>query len=201
MLNQNDKIERFSEIINKNALAQCKKIEKQTEKFRKEQLKELETKAKTELEGRLEYEAQRITTQKGSKISSLVSESRKNLAAKREEITACVFKKVEEKLSAFAKSDAYPQFLKKSVEALVEEVGEGAVVYVRKSDLEKCRALSVRGVGRFEESSKIRLGGAMASNSSGTVFAVDTLESRLEEQKEAFKQKADLAIDTGEVND
>ena len=33
MLNQNDKIERFSEIINKNALAQCKKIEKQTEKF------------------------------------------------------------------------------------------------------------------------------------------------------------------------
>ena len=201
MLNQNDKIERFSEIINKNALAQCKKIEKQTEKFRKEQLKELETKAKAELEGRLEYEAQRITTQKGSKISSLISESRKHLAAKREEITVCVFKKVEERLSAFAESDAYPQFLKKSIEALVEEVGEGAVVYVRKSDLEKCRALSVSGVGRFEESSKIKLGGAAASNSAGTVFAVDTLESRLEEQKEAFKQKADLAIDTGEVND
>ena len=49
MLNQNDKIERFSEIINKNALSQCKKIEKQTEKFRKEQLKDLESKAKAEL--------------------------------------------------------------------------------------------------------------------------------------------------------
>ena len=201
MLNQNDKIERFSEIINKNALAQCKKIEKQTEKFRKEQLRELETKAKSELDSRLEYEAQRITTQKGSKISALISESRKNLAAKREEITACVFKKVEERLSAFAESDAYLPFLKKSIEALVCEVGEGAVVYVRKADLEKCRAFSVDGVERFEESSKIKLGGTAASNKAGTVFAVDTLESRLEEQREAFKQKADLSIDTGEVND
>lgn len=201
MLNQNDKIERFSEIINKNALAQCKKIEKQTEKFRKDQLKELESKAKAELEGRLEYEAQRITTQKGSRISALASESKRNLAAKREEITACVFKKVEKELLKFTESADYPNFLKKSIESLVGEVGENAVIYVRKADLELCRGLSADGVLRFEESSKIRLGGAAASNEAGTVFAVDTLESRLEEQKDIFKEKADLSIDTGEVND
>lgn len=201
MLNQNDKIERFSEIINKNALAQCKKIEKQTEKFRKDQLKELESKAKAELEGRLEYEAQRITTQKGSRISALASESKRNLAAKREEITAGVFKKVEKELLKFTESADYPNFLKKSIDALVEEVGENAVIYVRRADLELCRGFSADGVLRFEESARIKLGGAAASNEAGTVFAVDTLESRLEEQKDIFKEKADLSIDTGEVND
>lgn len=201
MLNQNDKIERFSEIINRNALAQCKKIEKQTEKFRKEQLKDLESKAKAELESRLEYEAQRITTQKGSRISTLVSESKKHLAEKREEITTGVFKKVEEQLEKFTESSAYPEFLKNSIKALVEEVGEGACIYARKADLELCRGLGVSGVAEIKESSKIKLGGVAASNAAGTVFAVDTLESRLEEQKEAFKQKADLSIDAGEVNE
>ena len=61
MLNQNDKIERFSEIINKNALSQCKKIEKQTEKFRKEQLKDLESKAKAELGPHFDYICQGVT--------------------------------------------------------------------------------------------------------------------------------------------
>lgn len=201
MLNQNDKIERFSEIINRNALSQCKKIEKQTEKFRKEQLRELESTAKTQLKSRIEYEAQRITTQKGSRISALISESRMRLAAKRGEITGCVFKKVEEELMKFTLSPAYSDFLKKSIAALLEEVGEGAVVYVRKADMELCRGLSINGVSRFEESGKIRLGGAAASNEDGTVFAVDTLDSRLEEQKELFKERADLSIDTGEVND
>ena len=41
MINQYDKIERFAEVINKKATAQCKKIEKQTAKIRKKQLAEI----------------------------------------------------------------------------------------------------------------------------------------------------------------
>lgn len=197
MLNQNDKIERFSEIINKNALSQCKKIEKQTEKFRKEQLKDLESKAKAELEGRLEYEAQRITTQKGSRISALVSQSKKNLAKKREEITASVFEKVNSKLASFTESEAYVSFLKKSVAALVEEIGDGAVIYVRESDLPLCREKlsDIGGVSAFEKGENIKLGGAYASNAQKTVFAVDTLESRVAAQRELFKERSALSIE------
>ncbi len=197
MLNQNDKIERFSEIINKNALSQCKNIEKQTEKFRKEQLKDLESKAKAELESRLEYEAQRITTRKGSRISALVSQSKKNLAKKREEITSSVFEKVNEKLAAFTKSADYVSFLRKSITSLVAEIGDGAVIYVRESDLPLCREklADIKGVAAFEKSGDIKLGGASASNAERTVFAVDTLESRVAAQRELFKERSALSIE------
>lgn len=197
MLNQNDKIERFSEIINKNALAQCKKIEKQTEKFRKEQLKDLESKAQAELQSRLDYEAQRITTQKGSRISSLNAESKKNLAKKREEITAAVFEKVRERLSQFTKTADYEAFLRKSIVSLVEEIGDGAVVYVRESDLPLCKEKlsDIKGVKAFEKSEKIRLGGAAASNVEKTVFAVDSLESRIAAQRELFLTQSSLSIE------
>lgn len=197
MLNQNDKIERFSEIINKNALAQCKKIEKQTEKFRKEQLGELESKAKAELESRLGYEAQRIKTQTGSRISALNAQSKKRLAQKREEITAAVFEKVKEKLSAFAKTAEYEAFLKKSVSALAEEIGENAIIYVKESDLALCneKLSGIKGVKAFEKSEKIKLGGAAASNGEKTVFAVDTLESRVAFQRELFLAQSSLSIE------
>ena len=197
MLNQNDKIERFSEIINRNALSQCKKIEKETSKFRKEQLRELESNAKAELENRLEYEAQRIKTHNGSRISALASESKKNLAKKREEITECVFKKVEEKLSAFTKSQEYVAFLRKSITALVSEIGDGAVIYVRESDLPLCREQlsDIDGVAAFEANDSIKLGGASASDSEKTVFAVDTLESRVAAQREFFKEHSALSIE------
>ncbi len=197
MLNQNDKIERFSEIINKNALAQCKKIEKQTEKFRKEQLKDLESKANAELQSRLGYEAQRITTQTGSRISALNAQSKKNLAQKREDITAAVFEKVKEKLVYFTKSDDYEAFLRKSIVSLVEEIGSGCVVYVRESDLALCKEKlsDIEGIKAFEKSEKIKLGGAAASNEAKTVFAVDTLESRIATQRERFLAQSALSIE------
>lgn len=197
MLNQNDKIERFSEIINKNALAQCKKIEKQTEKFRKEQLAALEKKAKAELQSRLDYEAQRINTQTGSRISALNAQSKKNLAQKREEITSAVFEKVKEKLASFAKTAQYEAFLEKSVSALAEEIGENAIIYVRESDLALCKEkfLGIKGVKAFEKSNKIKLGGAAASNEAKTVFAVDTLESRVAFQRELFLTQSLLSIE------
>lgn len=197
MLNQNDKIERFSEIINKNALAQCKKIEKQTEKFRKEQLQELESKAKAELQNRLGYEAQRIKTQTGSKISAINAESKKNLAEKREEITSAVFEKVKEKLTSFTKTAEYEAFLQKSVSALAEEIGENAIVYVRESDLPLCKEKlsGIKGIKAFEKSDKIKLGGAAASNEAKTVFAVDTLESRVALQRELFLTQSSLSIE------
>ncbi len=197
MLNQNDKIERFSEIINKNALAQCKKIEKQTEKFRKEQLQELENKSKAELQNRLGYEAQRIKTQTGSKISALNAESKKHLAGKREEITSAVFEKVKEKLASFTKTAEYEAFLQKSVSALAEEIGKNAIIYVRESDLPLCKEklFGINGVKAFEKSDKIKLGGAVASNEAKTVFAVDTLESRVASQRELFLTQSSLSIE------
>ncbi len=197
MLNQNDKIERFAEIINKNALAQCKKIEKQTEKFRKEQLRELENSAKAELESRLEYERQRIATQKGSRISALNAQSKKNLANRREQITDAVFEKVRLQLEAFSASEEYESFLRRSVVALVCELGDGAVIYVKEKDLPLCREklFDIEGVASFEASERVVLGGAMASNAEKTVFAVDTLESRMAAQRDLFLSQSSLSIE------
>ena len=97
MINQYDKLERFAEVINKNAMAQCKKIDKQTAKLRKKQLAEIEAEITGETEKKLSYETQRLRNQTNREISALKRESTAKLHRYRDEITDSVMKKAEER--------------------------------------------------------------------------------------------------------
>lgn len=195
MLNQNEKIERFAEVINKSAATRCKRLEKQTEKFRKSQLSLLEAQEKKELSARLSYEVQKIQTETNSTISALTAQSKQRIVAKRDEITAEVFALCEERLKSFVKSEEYKSFLQKSISNLLCEVGEDGFVYVRECDTELCKKMFEGKSVTFLKGEDIKIGGAYASNKEKSVFVSDTLEGRLSEKREAFMAFSGLSIE------
>lgn len=196
MLNQSDKIERFTEVINKTAEKQCKKIKKQTEAFKEKELKELEFESENELKSRIDFEIGRIATETNKRISLLQSESKKEIAKVRDEITKNVFEKVRESLADFVKTEQYKVLLEKSFAGLCEETGNGTILYVRKEDEETANeyAKTNPAVSAVSVTDEISIGGAFASNKEKTVFAYDTLESRLEGLREAFMASSGLTI-------
>ncbi|MGN1417941.1 MAG: V-type ATP synthase subunit E [Acutalibacteraceae bacterium] len=195
MLNQNDKIERFAEVINKNAEKQCKKIEKQAEDFRKKELADLEKQCENELNNRLLFEKSRIANETNKKISALEGESKKQISLKREEILKSVFSSAKKQLCEFTESDAYYPVLENSIRKLCDEIEKNVIIFVREKDVELAKkTASLLGcVLSVNAADDIKIGGAYACNEEQTIFVYDTLDARLENQKEVFMRESGLA--------
>ena len=197
MFNQNDKIERFAEDINKNAMSICKKIEKQTARFTKQQMAAFENEAKNELKSKTEYEVRRLNTQTNREISALAAKSKQSAVMHRNEITEKVFEKAEKKLVDFCGSEQYKSLLEKCIVSLASAIDGNVIIYVKENDVaaanEICKDIS--NVIEVRMSSKIKIGLAMASNEALSVYADDTLESRLLRCKEQFMSESGLTLD------
>ena len=196
MINQYDKIERFAEVINKNAVAQCKKIDKQTAKIRKQQLAEIEDEIVGETEKKLSYETERLRNQTNREISALKRESTGKLYQYRDEITDSVFKRAEEKLVAFTKSEHYEKYMTECIKQLLAAVDGKLTVLVREGDVALTGKIvsSLSADCEVRPYDKIRIGGACVLNSDETVFADNTLEESLDKQREVFMAKSGLSF-------
>lgn len=195
MLNQNDRIERFAEVINENAATVCKKLKKQIASFEKKGLSALKEEAESDFQSKLKFEKDRISSETNKSISEFEAKSKKEIAKRRDEITHDVFAKAKEKLCEFTKSESYAEFLSKSIKALCEKIGENCVIYVRAQDAELAKSLvNDMAVLAVKESTTIKIGGACASNETETFFADDSLDVRLEECREWFMAESGLAL-------
>ncbi|MCM1365006.1 MAG: V-type proton ATPase subunit E [Faecalibacterium sp.] len=196
MLNQNDKIERFAEVINQNAQDKCKKINKRADKFKKEQFKKLEDQAKEELNSRLNFELDRLSAETNGEISRLQNEIKLKVVARRDEITAEVFKKAAEKIAAFTETDEYKVFLESSIKTLIDKIGEEVILFAKEADADavKAIALSYSAVKQVRPLKKIKIGGVAAASIDETVFVDDTLDERLASQKEWFMASSGLTV-------
>ena len=196
MNNQNDKVDRFAEEINKTAMNQCRKIQKHTEKFKSSELKKLEEDAKNRLEEKLRYEEETMKTKLNREISALAASGKSDVIGCRNQIMQDVFDKTLEKLIDFTKTDAYTLLLEKSIASLTDAFDEDVIIFVKESDKEKAEEICKNNpkVSAVKVSEKIKIGLAFASNLSETVFADDTLERRLEQQKEQFMADSGLTI-------
>ena len=197
MINQYYKLERFAEVINKKAMAQCKKIDKQTAKLRKKQLAEIETEIIGETDKKLSYETERLRNQTNREISALRQESIRKLHTYRDEITESVFKKAEERLVEFTKSENYDTYLYECIKQLVGAVDGKLTLFVRACDIEKAKEFvsQLSPESEVQASENIRIGGACAFNADETVFADNTLEESLEKQREVFMTESGLSFD------
>lgn len=196
MINQNDKLERFAEVINKNAQKKCKKIEKEAAALHKKQIATLEKDIAERSRNVFSYEVTRLQTQTNREISALQRESQLKLNERREQITAEVFEKARRQLADFTKTPEYDAYLAKSIEQLLQAIDGKVTVYVRAQDKQKAEKITADlDCGAVVEvSDGIELGGAAAENESKTVFADNTIEQRLEMQKEVFMAQSGLSV-------
>lgn len=109
----------------------------------------------------------------------------------RKELIDGFFEELKGELAAFAASDKYEAHLKKSLEKAEEALGKEFVVLAKAADIDKVKALTQNEV---RADVNITIGGICAMNKAKGLFADFSLDSALDEEREAFVSKKELTI-------
>ena len=185
----------FNEAINKDADEECEKIKIDAETEKREKLASVSEKLELEYQQRIEYETKRLQSESNKKTAEFENRKKIELIEKRNSIQQEIFSKVEKKIKEFVKSQEYKNFVVKSAGNIGKIIrGENLCVFVREEDLSLENEIKV-AVGRdckVEATKDIVLGGLKASTDLQT--ADDTLENRLKNEQEWFRNNSGLTI-------
>ena len=197
MLNQNEKLERFSAQINRTAEKSVLKIKKQTEKISNTQLEQFRAEAQAELEERMAYAKGRLLRDANAAVARHAA-GRKQLSSQhREQIVDDVFAQVKSHLQAFVSTDAYRSLLKDCITSLLHSLGKrGAKIYVRAED-EEIAATIAKAIDPDADvvvDSANTLGLARVATADGSIFLSDTFDSRLDAARSRFLAGCGLSI-------
>lgn len=196
MLNQNDKFERFAQVINENADEKCEQINSQIQSVLQEQLTSMENSAAEELDRRLRADNKKIQVEINKKITAIEAQRKRIIARHRDEICEKVFDDVREKLRQFCLSQEYNEYLERAVMQVKDKLEVSFSVYVRHQDVEKMKEIAahIPEVLTVETDNTVVLGGFVAVTKDGNVRVDCTVESDLEQQKEWFMANSFSAV-------
>ena len=197
MLNQQEKVAKFFDAINQDAEDRHEELNRQNRDMLNLGLKKAGDKARAQAQAMVTREVQLNEQELNRTIAHNTVEKRAQLNEKRAEITRNVFDSARDKLLAFTRSDAYEDFLKKSAAEFAKAFPDGEVVIYVKSEDEKYASVIAEAFGRecaVETDSSIVIGGCRCKAQNGKVMADDTLETRLEAQKDWFLRNSGMSV-------
>lgn len=197
MLNQNEKLERFSVQINRTAEKSVQKIQKQTEKISNTQLEQFRAEAQEELDERMAYAEGRLQRDANAAVARQAAVRKQQAAEHREQIVDDVFSQAKAKIRSFCETQDYLPLLRAGIEALLQSLGQsGAKVFVRAADVDAATAMvqSVDPSAEVQADSENTLGLARVESADGSVCLSDTFESRLAAARAQFLKDCNLSI-------
>ncbi len=196
MVNKDKQIAQFIDAINKNAIKECKRIEKATKKLYTGEAEKLQKSAEAQIQDRIAYAKTELEIEFNKNVASSYSDCRAKVAQKRTQLTQNVFEKAEKKLVEFSNSDEYIDFLAKSLKEIYSYVGEELSVSVKPEDIDKVLKASEKcGVPcKANADTTIKLGGIKSESEKLNKIFDDTLDSRLEDQREWFFANSNFKI-------
>ncbi len=193
---QQSKINSFINSITDAAAEKRSRVGAETQEILDAERALIEAKAKKTAEDYFRARTAEIRLEAGKRISESAAECRKEVFGRRNEISLRIRSAVAEKLNEFTASPEYGEFLKKSVDRIVDFLGEGNITLLFRSEdigigkeiCKDCFNVTV------SEDSSIRIGGIKGINSIVTMLVDDTLDSRLEGCKKWFEENSGLYI-------
>ena len=192
MIEENERAAKFIQAIQRDGEKRRASIMQAIDQETEAELAKLRDAAQAKARQMGDYEKVRMQEETNRKLSHSVVETGAELAARRGEIADEVFAACEEKLARFTAGSEYADYLKKSAEALLQLLHTtSAVFYARQQDLELAKAAVPAGC-TVQADRAIRLGGLRAT--SGAMEADDTLDMKLEAQKDWFLQNSGMSI-------
>lgn len=196
MINRDKQVAQFIDAINKNALKECKRIEKDTKKLYTGEAEKLQKSAGVLVQERVAYAKTEIETQFNKNVASSYSLCRAKIAQKRKELTDEVFEKATRKLIEFSKSEEYVDFLAESLKEIYAFINEKFTASVKPGDEEALsKAAKKAGIECDSVSdSSIKIGGIKVECTHLNKVFDDTLDSRLDDQKEWFYANSGFVI-------
>lgn len=139
-----------------------------------------------------EYERARMQEDTNRKLSNAVLQTGAELAQKRSQITDEVFAACKEEILAFTNSENYGDFLKASMQNLLAMLHTDTATFLAaEKDVQQANAVVPEGC-TVEVDDEILLGGLRAKV--GSMQADDTLDGKLDLQKEWFLQHSGMSI-------
>lgn len=192
-----EKKDKFSTAINHYAEEQRKKIEQEIEEYKKKELEETEIQVLTECYQLIQKELTQMRSRISHEVAKREMDSRRKLLEKRSGITSEVFSKATEKLKEFTAQDDYVSFLKKTAQQFAKVFGRPGVVIRLKADDRKYEAEIRSAFGfdcEFQTDGTIEIGGMRAFHPEMGIFADETLDSLLADQRGWFETHSGMTV-------
>lgn len=191
------KTDNFLQAIEKYAEEQRGKLKTEAEEFQERELNSAEEEGIKEAYDHVQKEMADINTEISGQISRAESESRKRIFEKRREIEDEVFEKAKNKLIEFTKTEQYGSMLVKSAINISRVLkSEDVILYVRECDLKYKKKLKDFFSGSCEimASDSIKIGGITGLSQSMGLIADETLDTKLEYQRDWFHEHSGLTV-------
>lgn len=194
---QEEKVSKFLEAITKDALRRKEKILKEIDDFNKEELEKAEDEALSEAYALIQGEISNTRSELRREYCLLEMEKRKQLFQHRSEITAQVFERAQDMLKEYAAADGYHSDFFRDLKQAAEQFSSGKVIImIRSQDLpfeNEIRALFPNNC-TIEEDKTITIGGFRLKDLQHGLLADNTLDVKLEQQRDWFLENSGLSI-------
>lgn len=191
------KLDKFSSAVLKDAEEQRSKILAEIEEYRRSELEKAEEEILHDAYVMIQNEIASIKNKHSRKISLAELEGRRNQLVLRDRLVDKVFEETASKIAAFTKTDGYRQYMIDLVKKSCDQIPEGSIVIsVKKDDLFLSSDL-IAASGRdakVEANAVIQLGGVLVSNPEKGIVVDETLDLKLNNQKDWFISVSGLSI-------
>ena len=192
-----NKTDNFLKAIRRYAKQQKSVMKGEVKQLKTERLKEAEEKAKRDSQRLIKDKLQETRTRQTAILAKKTQDGQRKLFIARSAMVEEVFKKAADKLVEYAKSDAYTSKLTDSAKAIADVFdGRDCVLYVNERDLGAAEGIKALFGGSTEvrADKTIKIGGIRGYCASMGIIADETLDSKLEAQREWFVENATLSV-------
>ena len=197
MQSQEEKLRLFLEAINSYAERQRLRILYDMEQYTGAELDKAESDALRDAYVHISKETAEVRASIVRELSAHELSARRRLFEQRAAIENEVFAEAEKRIAKFAAGDGYDRYMTSAAEQVANAVSSGDIlVRVRPADEGKKALLGVMIPGcTVEVDPSIRLGGFTAEIRDRGVLLDMTLDSRLAQQRESFRNSSGLKIE------
>lgn len=193
----NDNTKAFTDAIRKMAAEECRQIDSQTKLLRSQRLTEMKKEIRRQYDIKIDYELSKIRMDVNRRLAECSEGSRKELAELRAQLTDKVFDSVLKRIDGFVASDAYIDLLCGSIKAIREQSGDSDIEFMLCGrDLPLAEKINERlgeSIG-FKADDGILIGGVRAFIRKTQTLIDDTLDERIQAQKEWFYKNSELKV-------
>lgn len=195
-MNEMTKESKFLDAINKYAESQKAKITQEIEEYKNSRIEQATEQGLQDAYELIRGEAAKRKSAIVNDVAKRELELRHELYAERQRVFDDVFTTARERLTAFAKSDDYKDFLKHTAEEAKKLFGdEKCTIYLAPFDEDKKAFLSaILPEADFDTDNRITLGGIRVFCKAKGVMIDDTLDSRLADQEQWFIENSGLEV-------
>lgn len=192
MATQEQKLSKFIDAINKEAKERREQILRDAKEYSDRELEHAEQEVLTDAYELIQKETALMRNEIGRDLSKKTIDGRKELILKREQMTNQIFERAASGLKEFTQTPEYKGFLLKTAENGAKRLSGEITLYLRAEDMKFESAVSDKISCTVVTADDIQIGGLRLSD--GQILIDQTLDSRLEEQREDFIKTSGLSL-------